>query len=378
MKQLSSMDLYFLTKEFKVLENQRVDTFYFENDTFYLRVYVSGKGHLLLTSKIGKYIFLGDEKEESGTPSSFVSHLRKYLKGGFIREVEQVEAERILKIIIEKKQGENIVRYHLFVEVFAPGNVIITNSNLEIMNSLKKKKFKDRKVMVREKYELPPKKAVTAFSIEKEKLVEELMASDLSIVKFLAMKLGMGGKFAEEVCFLAGVDKSRAAKEFDGKELSDLIKTIKDLVGRNVEGWEVLDGAGNITDFVPFKFESIKEEQKRMLSFNDVVKKYFSLFREQKDAKQDSLSKDLKKLQNRLEKQQEQMKDIEVDYEKYNSLGNVVYENYALIEELLTSINKAGREKGWDYVLEKIKTDERLAKIVSKLNYKNNEIILEL
>lgn len=86
----------------------------------------------------------------------------------------------------------------------------------------------------------------------------------------------------------------------------------------------------------------------------------------------------MKKLENRLEKQKQQMKDIEVNYEKFNNIGNKIYENYELVEELLNQINAAAKEKGWEYIKGKIKEDSRLKKLIKTLNYKNNEIVLNL
>ena len=105
MKQISGVDLLFLTKELQSLVNQRIETFYFENQIFYLRVYVRGQGHKYLTVNLGKYIYLGDKKEDSSHPNPFMQFLRKYLKPSFIRSISQVGIERILKIEIEKKIG---------------------------------------------------------------------------------------------------------------------------------------------------------------------------------------------------------------------------------------------------------------------------------
>jgi predicted ribosome quality control (RQC) complex YloA/Tae2 family protein len=103
MKQISSLDLYYLVREFKILENQRIDSFYFESGTFYIKVYVKQKGNKYLTNKVSKFIYLGNEKKDSSTPPNFIQYLRKYLKNAFIETIEQMENERILKIIITKK-----------------------------------------------------------------------------------------------------------------------------------------------------------------------------------------------------------------------------------------------------------------------------------
>lgn len=379
MKQISSVDLYFLTRELKILENQRIDTFYYENDTFYVKIYVKGKGSMFLTNKISKCIYIGDEKSESSEPSNFIQYLRKYLKNGYISEIRLIENERVIDIKIEKKEieKEKVVVYHLILELFANGNVIVTDDELNIKNSLLKQKFKDRTVMVHDRYELPPQKEISLFNLDEKLFDKQLKESDLTVVKFLAIKLGMGGKFSEEVCFRSKIDKNKSSKELTIKEIESLIFELKQVVINEISAKGVYKD-DKLVDFIPFDFVSINEEKRDFASFNEVIKEYFKQFESQVDLREKELEKELKKLQNRLDKQLKQKEEVLLNYEKYNDIGNKIYENYALIEELLNSINKAAKEKGWDYVEEVIKNNEKLSKIVAKLDYKNNEIILKL
>lgn len=378
MKQISSVDLYFLVKEFKILENERIDNFYYEDGVFYIKVYTRGKGHLFLTNKVSKFIYLGTDKPESSHPSSFMQHLRKYLRNGFIREISLVDSERILKINIEKKEGEELKNYFLVLELFANGNVILTDDNLKILNSLQKKKFKDRKVMVREQYELPPAKELTIINLDSEKFKKVLAESDLNIVKFLAIKFGLGGKYSEEVCLLADIDKNKLTSELKSNEINSIENILYELKVRELYPKIILNEKQEVVDFIPFDFKSIDKEKKSVETFNDAVKSYFEQFLEEKDERAEEFAKELKKLQNRLDKQLQQKQQVEKDYKKFNSYGNKIYENYAVVEELLNSINSAAKEKGWDYVLETIKSNEKLSKIIKKVNYKNNEIILDI
>lgn len=373
MKQISSLDLHYLVKEFKILENQRVDSFYFEDEVFYLRVYVRGGGHKYLTNKVSKYIYLGDSKVDANHPKSFISYLRKYLKGSFIREISQIFGERILKVVFEQKIEEELKKFNLYLELFANGNIILCGEENIILNALSKKKYKDRTVMVRDIYELPPSTGLSINSSEKE--VQELMSqSDLSLVKFLAIKFGLGGKFSEEICFRLDVDKNMLVNEF--KEIVKLIKILREIYSYSGKGY-VLEDENKIIDFFPFKFKSVSNLIEKD-SFNDCIQLYFKQFKEDISVKDDSYTKELKKLENRVLKQKESMKKIEIESSDLSNMGNKIYENYILVEELLTSINRVSKEKGWDYVLDKIKSDEKLSKIVKKLNYKNNEIILDL
>ena len=379
MKQISSVDLYFLTRELKgLLENQRIETFYYENGIFYIKIYIRGVGHKFLTNKVSKFIFLGDTKNETSEAKSFVMHLRKHLKNGFIREIEQIENERILKIHIEKKNDDKLDRYVLILELFSGGNIILADEQLNILNLLERKNFKDRTVKVKSTYTLPPQKELSFLNLKSEKLYELANESDLPIVKFLAIKLGIGGKYAEELLEKAKIEKNKKAP-FEMEEIEKITNVTNSMLHNKISPKLILDKSSNPADFIPFEFIGFENSEKKdCKTFNETLKNYFEQFLEEKDLRKDKYEKELKKLENRLEKQLIQMKEINEEYEKYNNIGNKIYENYSLVEELLKSINKSAKEKGWEHVLSTVKENDKLSKVIKNINYKNNEIILDL
>ena len=348
MKALSFVDINYLIHEFKILEDQRVDNFYYEDSIFYIRVYVKGKGHKYLTNKLSEYIYLGDSKEDASMPTSFIQYLRKYLKGAFLRKIEQIPDERIIKITFEQKIGEEIKSFNLYLEIFANGNIILTDANNIIKNALARKKFKDRKVMVRDEYELPPKRDLSLTNLDKVLLKEELKKSDLSLVKFLAIKFGIGGDHSEKICSKLKEDKNTQASKF--KDIDTLTKELSKL---------------------------LKDTPK---DFNEQVRKYYSSNTNDKksDNREKQFDTELKRLQVRLKKQEAMLNEVLKSTKEQNDIGNKIYENYAFIEELLTQMNTAAKEKGWDHIEKRIKEDKTLSAKIKKLNYKNNEITLDL
>lgn len=382
MKQISSLDLYFLNNEFKeYLENSRIETFYQEEDIFYMKVYTKGKGHFFLTNKVSKYIYLSDKKDDTSTvPKSFIQYLRKFLKNGIIQKIEQVENERILKIKISKKKTdtEEFEIFYLILELFANGNIIITDNNFKIKNSLEKKKFKDRTVMVRDVYQLPPQKEISIFTLKKDKFSEELNKSDLSIVKFLAIKLGIGGKFSEEIIFNSKIDKNKNSIDITKKEVDTILKFSQKLIESKIKSIGIYNEKQELIDFSPIDLKSIKAEKREFKNFNELIKEYFLKFKIDVDKKEKEFQFELKRLSRRIKTQEKKREGIFENYEKYNSIGNKIYENYSVIEELLNSIHTVSKDKGWEYVLEKVKNDQRLSKIIKKINPDKNEIILEL
>ena len=376
MKAISSVDLYFLTKELKNLETGRIESFYFEDTLFYMKIYNKSQGHTFLTFKTGSYLYLSKEKHETSHPNPFVSYLRKYLKNAFLESIEVVEGERIIKLVLSKKKissDENVepvfIKYHMYLEIFAPGNVILTDESDVIINTLTKKNYKDRIVRNKEPYLLPPARELTLLSLEN--LDEELKKSDLPIVIFFAMKFGMGSKYAEELVKKMDIDKETLAKEVSPKIISTIISGFL----KKKMNPCIVKKENKVKEFYPFDFQ--EDNLEYVDSFNTAIASYYSQFAVVEDKKEKDLEKEFKKLVNRLKKQEAQKKQMLLDYETYNSYGNKIYEHYALLEDVLTSISKTGKEKGWESVLETIKTNEKLS-FIKKLDYKNNKIVVEL
>lgn len=382
MKQISSLDLYFLTHEFKQkLENSRIETFYYEKGIFYIRLYTKKDANMYLTNKVSKYIYMTKEKDEMSEPKNFVQYLRKYLKNATLKTITQVENERIIKLELEYKDPETkeVRIYYLILELFANGNVILVDKDYTILNSLEKKKFKDRTVMVKDTYELPPQKELNLFNPKPDLLEKELKETDLSIVKFLAIKFGIGGKFAEEICELAKIDKNINAAELKKEQITEITEKLSKIINTPLHAYNVLDENDKIIDFIPFEFISIKNKKVENISFNEAIKNYYESEQEETtDQKEKEYEKELAKLINRLKKQENQKDEILIDYEKLNGIGNKIYDNFSLLEELLNQINTASKEKGWEHVQKTIKENPKLKKLIKTLNYKNNEIILEL
>ena len=385
MKQISSLDLYFLTLEFKeILENSRIDSFYAENGYFWIKFYVKSKGAMFLENNISKSIFITNSKtNSSGLPNSFIGHLRKYLKNGILQKIDVIENERILKLEISKKSqdSDEITIYYLLIELFANGNIILTDSELRITNSLIKKNYKDRKVKVKEIYEFPPKIEFNILNLNKSDFEISIKKTDLSIVKFIAIKFGIGGKYAEEIVYLAGFDKNKNIAKLNKNEINKLEQIIINFVKQKIEPKMILNDKDEFINFIPFKFKSLNLEILKMKSYenyNACVKDYFEQFVEEVDQREKNFQNELARFEKRLKLQIKQKNKILKDYEIANNNGTLIYENYTMIDELLNLINNTAKEKGWDYVLDKIKSSDKLSKIIKKLNYKNNEIILDL
>ena len=152
MKELTALDLYYLLKEFKVLENSKVDQIYQSEKDLLIRLHSAQLGKQIL--RITKnFIFLSNFKEDQKlNPPAFCMTLRKYLKNARLRAIEQEGFERVLKLVFETRDK----KFNLFIELFGKANVILTDEKNIIFSSITYEKAK-RIIKKGEIYNIPKK-----------------------------------------------------------------------------------------------------------------------------------------------------------------------------------------------------------------------------
>ena len=376
MEQISSLDLHYLVKELKFLENQRLDTFYYSNEKIIFKIYVKTKGNFFLIISPGEYLYLNNEKDFISEKHFFSDYLRKYLKNSFVKKVQNVEKERILILELSKIKNNIEKTYKLIIEVFKPGNIILVNEEDTILNSLYKKRFKDREILVNQKYEFPP--------LNKIELNKELIKDKESkLVKFLAKEFNLGGRYSEELIIRLKLDKNKLVKNLNDKEIEKIKIELKNIYDYDLDPRIIKNEKNEIIKFLPFYFFSLqKYNQEKLNSFSEAVKLYFNQFNRVKNKKEEEINKKIKSLKKRLDILYKQKDNIIKEYEKYNNIGNKIYENYNYIEKLIklgkkledNEIDNKDLSKGIEKLKEKYfeftKNEIELIKFIKKIDRK--------
>ncbi|MDD1647221.1 MAG: NFACT family protein, partial [Methanomicrobiales archaeon] len=81
--------------------------------------------------------------EPPKNPPSFAMLLRKYLEGGRVLGIRQLGLERTLSLTIGKRETE----YHLFVEIYDEGNLVLCDRDYRIIQPLRTHRFREREVV---------------------------------------------------------------------------------------------------------------------------------------------------------------------------------------------------------------------------------------
>ena len=303
-KQLSSMDLHFLLEELGILKDSKVDKIYHpENNLLIFSLYKTNAGKKLLKINIGQCIFIAEEKEAEGETLGFGMLLRKHLDGYFLYDISQIEPERILKISFKIRDDEK----HLYLEFFGKGNAILCDEHNVIINAFEHHEFRERVVKPRLKY-VYPIMSYNMFEVSKKQL-EELFKNSKkdSIVTCLAVELGFGGIYSEEICLLSDINKNSSPKNISNKEIESLSSSIKKIINKKIESEVILEN-NSVVDAVPFELKFYEKHNKRKFpSFSEALGFFYSQF---KEAKETEFDKRLRSLQRIIEEQKQAIEKL--------------------------------------------------------------------
>jgi len=216
-KSMSAVDVKACVVELKDLIGGRVEKIYhYPPNEIRLKLYAKGRRDL--TIEAGKRIHLTVfPKESPRIPSPFAMLLRKHLEKAKIVDIRQHDFDRVVVLEFERF-GE---RRFLIAELFAKGNIVLLDEDFKVVLDLKHV-FKSR-----ETYRFPESR-ITPFDLSLE-ILKELCRERKEIVKLLAVKCGLGGLFAEEVCLRSGVEKTKIGESLDEDEFERVYTAIRDV-----------------------------------------------------------------------------------------------------------------------------------------------------
>ncbi|MBI2548625.1 NFACT family protein [Candidatus Woesearchaeota archaeon] len=369
MKQaLSSLELYYLCQEFQELVSGKVDKIYQPSkEEFLFSFHVPNKGKKMLKVFLPGFCYLTDYKgQQPDKPSGFCLFLRRHLTNARLQEVTQLAFERILFFTFTTK--DDVIT--LIIELIPPGNVILCNKEHKIISAATTQTRKDRTVRGGVLYEAlhQPYNFLILTKEDLQQVVEK--STKDSLVKTLALDLGLGGIYAEELCLRALVDKQK--KIFTVQEMHQLFTAMTTLRTMQINAQIVTDEHNAVHDITPFILLRYAQEKafvlKPMQSYNAALDECLTE-RKMVEVKKKTLSHydtSIGKLQLILQEQEEKVKEYEKSEALYKSYGELLYQHYSLVQSLLQELNKARKEHSWEEIKEKAKGHPHIKQILEK------------
>ena len=172
------------------------------------------------------------------------------------------------------------------------------------------------------------------------------------------------------------VDKDSNPVELGVGEIKVLFDSISKLVNSKVK--PVIVYSGNevkvVKDIVPFELKVYDGlEKKNFDSYNGAFDYYFSeeVKEEKPKTKQE---KEIEKFRRRLEGQEETIKELMEKEVKEREKGELIYQNYEIVANVLSELNKALEKYDWKEIENRLKGH----KLVKAVNSKEKTIDIEV
>jgi len=331
---MSGIDVKAMTAELSGKLPLWIDKVYqFDTRTLAIRLNGENKKKYQLLIEAGRRAHLVTElPEPPKNPPQFAMLLRKYISGGKVLAIRQHGLERILIFDV----GKGTTTYHLVLELFDEGNIILADENYRIVKPLRHHRFKDREVIPGVPYTLGSSDP-TALA---ENLAEVLRNDDKDLVRALAIGCMFGGMYAEYICREAGIDKAVPAASADPAlifgSIQALFRRVLEspspvIAAKHCEPVDLWGGVG-VTTYTTFS-EALE-------AFYPLTKK------EKKSSSRPKIAKE-----DRIRTHQEAaIRKFDKTIKNTEEIVNAIYENYPLISNLITSLDAASKKHSWQEI----------------------------
>ncbi|MCJ7450471.1 MAG: NFACT family protein [Candidatus Nanohaloarchaeota archaeon QJJ-9] len=377
-EKITSLDIRAVKRELKALEGARIDKVYQRGNELTVHVYKPGDKKYRLFIASGKVFITSYKRDNPQRPPGFCMKLRKHLSGKTIERIEQKGFDRVIEIHTDEEK--------LVAELFGQGNFIhVDKGTNEILSVMHPKEWSDRALYQGEKYK-PPKSSTDPSKISLKRFKEFLGGKQ--IVKVLAADLGLGGIYAEELLERVGIDKEKKSDSLGQREQEKLVKAVKKLID-SIENKKlkprIYHKEGELLNVSPIslkKFEGLEQEE--YSSFSEALDEYFTKKQKQeyRKKKREEYRKKKEELERRKEQQEETINGLEEAIENKKVVGDLIYENYSVIEDLIGTIKKARKQYSDSEIQERLESEKaegiREAQIIENLKLPNDKVTVDL
>lgn len=367
---MSNIDIMLVLPEInKAAEGAFIKNIYLHGQVFVLKLYQPSSGNSQLLIEPGRRIHLTEfQRVAPKEPTKFVAVLRKYLRDKRIVSVKQHGLDRIAVIETSDESGT----HKLVAELFGEGNLILLNPQDLIFVAMHYKRMRDRDLIPRAKYELPPPRGIDVFTLEEQSLKEAISDSKANIVRTLASRLNLDALSCEEICALSGIPSTLMAADLDNQAVSNLGKGLHSFVEKLKAGVNgpclVFEESDEEEDkvplaFLPFEFAFYRGMQtRRYESFSQAIDGFYGVspLDEAEGESGDALAEERQRLQTIIDRQQESLSLLKKGSEELRKSGELVYANFQIVQEVLESITRAKSDgHSWDQIVRRIEEGKK-------------------
>ncbi|CAH1163719.1 unnamed protein product [Phaedon cochleariae] len=402
----NTYDIICTIAELQKFIGMRVNNIYdIDNKTYLIRLQRTEEKQVLLLESGIRIHSTSFEWPKNVAPSGFSMKMRKHLKNKRLESLTQLGVDRIVDLTF----GSGEAAYHVIIELFDRGNMLLTDYEYVILYVLRPHTEGDKiKFAVKEKY--PLDRARGEGVISKEKMIELLESGKPGdqLKKILVPNLEYGPPLIEHVLRIHGFSGStKIGKDFDiANNIDALMSAIneaehlfqKSLSGHN-EGYiiqkreeRVATEANSSSEFLsnqefhPILFEQHKSlPHKDFTSFNEAVDEFFSSLESQKlELRAMQQEKDaMKKLANVRKDHDQRLQALEKTQNVDKQKAELITRNQELVDNAVLVVQTLlANQVSWEDIDDMVKTaatkGEPVAKLIKQLKLEMNHISLHL
>ncbi len=363
MRSMSSLDISIVIGEIsEKIVGLRVDKVY-HHIPDEIRIKLRGRERIDLVMEAGiRFHPTRFPKESPRFPSSFAMLLRKHLENARIVSVKQHDFDRVVILSFEREEIK-----HLVIELFSKGNVILLDDNFKVLMPLK------HSLKVGSKYTFPEPRA----NPKEIRDVDDFrkIIDGREIVKTIALNLGTGGIYAEEILERAGIEKKRKSDELSDEEIKKIVNAIQEIYNPDQIVPQIIVDSEQYIDYQPVELLKYKDMDKKYFEqYWEAIDSFFSSKTVKKVEEMEKKSEILERLKARYKSQIEAMKRFESEMTRLRRIGDLIYENYQKVDAIHSAFKEAVEKKGWKEVIdiiEREKKNGRLKEIVNVIPEEN-------
>ncbi|MCE4615206.1 MAG: NFACT family protein [Desulfurococcales archaeon] len=330
-----------------IVETSRLVNIYKIDKLFLFKLHTKIAGREILVIEPGRRIHFS---KSTSTPKEFkqdsvLTALRKYTRGGIVRNIQQLNNDRIVTL--------NIKDHKIIVELMKKGILALLDKESKIIVATEYRRMKDRRIKPKELYIMPPNKNPQITLLSTEELKGHLIKGQ-DLVRGLVRGLGLPGEFAEETVHRVGLDKNMKPSELDSSQIELLQAGLKEIYEEAIQGrgYVVYENETPILA-VSFKPTLYLERDLKVEYYNtlddalDVL--YSKRLREPK-----GLEKIMKEETGRvlasIEKHRKLVEEYTSKSAELREQAIFMSQYYAEFEKILGYIKKLKEEEGWDAI----------------------------
>ncbi|XP_052768636.1 ribosome quality control complex subunit NEMF-like [Mya arenaria] len=361
----STIDITAVIRELLRFVSMRVMNVYdVDNKTYLIRLgKPDDKAVILLESGI-RIHSTEFEWPKNPAPSGFSMKMRKHLKGRRLESVEQLGVDRIIDLTF----GSGEAAYHVILELYDRGNIVLTDYTYTILNILRPRtdQSQDVRFAVREMYQVDAAKQHT---LPTEESLREILLSGKAgdpLKKLLIPHLDYGPAMIEHCLVTAGFpDSVKIGKGFDiTTDMAKLLVAIEEaealfdmfqnqdckgyVVKRSEKRPNAKDGEPSellvFDEFHPYPFKQYeKKHVEEYPSFNKAVDEFYSQMEGQKmELKTLHQEKQaLKKLDNIRRDHEKRVDGLQREQEVDKLKGQLIEMNLDMVDRAILIVRSA-------------------------------------